>query len=216
MSSIVGYTDLLLGESVGILGALQKKFLERIKASTERMSSLVEDLIQMTVVSSGRSELDAERVDLAPIIDEAMSLTMNQLREKNITLRVDLPDKLPQVGADRDAVQQILLHLLKNAGLRVSVQEQNKQADYVLLQVADTGGGIPPEELPRVFSRLYRSDNALIQGVGDNGIGLSIVKSLVEAVGGRIWVDTEMEVGSTFSVLLPVANHHGGQEGQPG
>ena len=77
------------------------------------------------------------------------------------------------------------------------------------MQIADQGGGIPKEDLPRVFSRLYRADNPLIQGVGDTGVGLSIVKTLVEAHNGRIWVDTEMGKGSTFSLLIPIANNNG-------
>ena len=88
--------------------------------------------------------------------------------------------------------------------LRVRTEKQDEN-DFVLIQVADTGGGIPTEDLPRVFSRLYRADNVLIQGVGDTGVGLSIAKTLTEAQGGRIWVDSEIGVGATFSVLLPVS-----------
>jgi signal transduction histidine kinase len=76
-----------------------------------------------------------------------------------------------------------------------------------MIQVTDSGGGIPPEDLPRVFTRLYRADNVLIQGVGDTGVGLSIAKTLTEAQHGRIWVESEPGVGSTFSVLLPIANN---------
>jgi signal transduction histidine kinase len=216
MSSIVGYTDLLLGESVGILGALQRKFLERIKASSERMGGLVEDLIQVTAIEKGKLELSPESVNLGAAIDEAVALTVSRLREKNITLRVDLPDQLPEMKADKDALQQILLHLLQNAGaasrvdgeisLQARIEDNEQDTAYVLLQISDSGDGIPAEDMPRVFSRLYRADNPLIQGVGDTGVGLSIVKSLVEAHGGRIWVDSEPGKGSTFSVLLPLAS----------
>ncbi len=212
MSSIIGYTDLMLGESVGILGALQRKFVERIKASTERIGSLIDDLIQITTLETGLMSLKPESVDLNLIIDNAMAYTSSQLREKNISLRIDLPEALQPIQADREAIQQILIHLLQNAGaaspvegsitMRVRAERENEQ-DYVLLQVADTGGGIPKEDIERVFSRLYRADNALIEGVGDTGVGLSIAKTLTEAQGGRIWVDTETSVGSTFSVLLP-------------
>lgn len=212
MSSIIGYADLLLGESVGILGALQRKFIERIRASTERIGSLIDDLIQITTLETGTMSLKPEPVDLNLIIDNAMAYTSSQLREKNITLRIDIPENMPPIHTDREALQQILIHLLQNAGaasavegtvtLRVRTQRENGR-DYALIQVTDTGGGIPSEDLPRVFSRLYRADNVLIQGVGDTGVGLSIAKSLTEAQGGRIWVDTEMGVGSTFSVLLP-------------
>lgn len=216
MSSIVGYTDLLLGESVGILGTLQRKFVERIKASTERIGSLIDDLIQVTTLETGLNELKPEPVNLDLIIDNAMSYTSSQIREKNISMHLDLPKNVAPIYADREALQQILIHLLQNAGaasplegtvdLKVQTKTEDKR-EYVLIQVTDTGGGIPAEDLGRVFTRLYRADNVLIQGVGDTGVGLSIAKTLTEAQKGRIWVDTQPGVGSTFSVLLPIAKN---------
>ncbi len=216
MSSIIGYTELLLGESVGILGALQRKFLERIKASTERMDTLIDDLFQIVALDTEGLTLQPEAVDLGSVIDEAIMDTRNQLQERRIVVRVDLPDEMPQIVADRDALEQVLIQLLKNAGtatpvngeifLRASIYQTDDAQDYVLMQVADQGGGIPKDDIPRVFSRLYRADNPLIQGVGDTGVGLSIVKTLVEAHNGRIWVDTEMGKGSTFSLLIPLSN----------
>jgi signal transduction histidine kinase len=214
MSSIVGYTDLLLGESVGILGALQRKFVERIKASTERIGNLIDDLIQVTTLETGLHELKPEPVDLNVIIDNAMSYTSSQVREKNISMHLDLPKNVASIYADRESLQQILIHLLQNAGsaspmegtVHLKVQTQSEDGkEYVLIQVSDTGGGIPAEDLNRVFTRLYRADNVLIQGVGDTGVGLSIAKTLTEAQKGRIWVESQMGVGSTFSVLLPIA-----------
>jgi signal transduction histidine kinase len=216
MSSIVGYTDLLLGESVGILGALQRKFVERIKASTERIGSLIDDLIQVTTLETGLNELKPETVDLNLIIDNAMSYTSSQVREKNISLHLDLPKNVSTIHADREALQQILIHLLQNAGAAsplegtVHLKVQTRADDgkeFVLIQVSDTGGGIPAEDMPRVFTRLYRADNVLIQGVGDTGVGLSIAKTLTEAQKGRIWVESEQGVGSTFSVLLPISKN---------
>jgi signal transduction histidine kinase len=213
MSSIVGYTDLLLGESVGILGALQRKFVERVKASTERIGGLVDDLIQITNLDTGHKEFKPELIDLNSIIDTAMAYTGTQIREKNITLRLDIPEELPDVMTDRDALQQVLIHLLQNATattqmegiitLRVQMKEEEEK-NYLALQVTDTGGGIASDDLPRVFARRYRAEHSLIQGVGDTGVGLSIAKTLVEAQNGRIWVETETNVGSTFSVVLPV------------
>ena len=222
MSSVIGYADLLLGESVGILGALQRKFIERIRASTERIGSLIDDLIQITTLETGLMSLKPESVDVNLIIDNAMAYTSSQLREKNITLRIDIPETIQPIHTDREALQQILIHLLQNAGAASSVEgavtlrvrmQREKDVDYALLQVIDTGGGIPPEDLPRVFSRLYRADNVLIQGVGDTGVGLAIAKALTEAQGGRIWVDTELGSGSSFSVLLPLRHPAGEAEG---
>jgi len=213
MSSIVGYTDLLMGESVGILGALQRKFIERIKASTERIGGLVDDLIQITNLETGKMEFKAESIDLNLIIDNAMAYTGTQIREKNITLRLDIPEAAPPVQTDRDALQQIFIHLLQNATaatqaegiitLRVQMQSESNE-HFISIQVTDTGGGIASADIPRVFARRYRAEHSLIQGLGDTGVGLSIAKALAEAQRGRIWVETEAGSGSTFSVLLPV------------
>jgi signal transduction histidine kinase len=213
MSSVVGYTDLLLGESVGILGALQRKFVERIKASTERIGGLVDDLIQITNLETGKLEFKAESIDLNLIIDNAMAYTSTQIREKNITLRLDITENPPPLQTDRDALQQVFIHLLQNATaasqaegtitLRVQIQSELDK-HFISIQVTDTGGGIATEDIPRVFARRYRAEHSLIQGVGDTGVGLSIARALVEFQHGRIWVETEPGIGSTFSVLLPV------------
>jgi signal transduction histidine kinase len=215
MSSIIGYTDLLLGESVGLLGAMQRKFLERVKASSERMGGLLEELIQLSSLDGREMSINPVMVDLNAVIDDAVSSMIAQLSEKNIALRVDLPDELPPIQADLEALQQILSNLLSNASmatpadgeitLRARVEAKENEPSFLLLQVTDQGGGIPAEDMPRVFSRLYRADNVLIQGIGETGVGLSIVKTLVEAHGGRIWVDSEMGHGSAFSILLPLS-----------
>lgn len=215
MSSISGYTDLLISESVGILGALQKKFLERVKASIDRMNQLIDDLIQITTIDSGNFLFTLQPLELLDAIDTAIDATSTQFRDKELALRVDISSKLPKLHTDKDALQQILLHLLNNAGtatpnngeitLSAHIYEKSND-DVILLSIADTGEGIPKEDLPRVFSRLYRADNPLIQGVGDTGVGLSIAKTLTEALGGRIWVDSEIGKGSTYSVLLPTTS----------
>ena len=216
MSSIIGYTDFLLGESIGILGALQRKYMERVKVAAERMSRLVDDLNQATDLEANNLQLTSKIIELNSIIDEAIAQTRDQLRQKDIALRVDLPEQLPRLKADRDAIQQVLVTLLENAGsvtpdsAEISLQAHIESADpdrqYILLQIADQGGGIAAEDLPRVFSRLYRSEIAHIEGTGYSGISLSTVKTLVEALGGRIWVDSKPGVGSAFSILLPVAS----------
>jgi signal transduction histidine kinase len=213
LSSIIGYTDLLLGETVGILGALQRKFVERIKASTERLNSLLDDMLFVTNLGADANDLKHEQVDLNALLDNAMSYTSAQVREKNISINLDLPKKLAPVQADRDALQQILIHLLQNASaatpyegtIKIKVETRIEgQAEYILIQVADTGVGIPVEDLPQVFTRLYHAETKPIQGVGDTGVGLSIAKTLIEAHRGRIWVESQVGVGSTFSILLPM------------
>ena len=223
MSSILGYTDFLLGESVGILGALQRKFLERVRVATERMDRLVDDLIQMTTMESAKFQIVSQAVDLNSVIDEAIAVTSDQLRHKNIALRVDMPEHLPDLNAERDSLQQVVINLLKNAGaatppggdilLHARIESSDGEQDYVLLQVSDSGGGIDPDDVPRVFSRLNRTADNHIRGLGETGIGMSIVKTMVEATGGRIWVDSKLGYGSTFSVLFPISQDNASSNG---
>jgi signal transduction histidine kinase len=223
LSSILGYTDLLLGESVGILGALQRKFLERVRNSTERMNTLIDDLIRIAELDRTGYSVTRSAVDLSAVIDDAIGQLRAQLQEKRISLRVDLPRQLPELNTDKDALQQILYHLLQNADaatpadgaitLRAFVEEQPELGEFVLIQVSDTGSGIPEEDLPRVFSRLYRSSNPVIQGVGDTGVGLTIAETLTQALGGRIWVESSAGMGATFSVLLPLKQEEAPQLG---
>ncbi len=214
ISSIIGYTDLLMNESVGILGALQRKFLERIKASSDRIQVLLDDLLKTSVFNFSPIELAPQPVDIETILDQAIADMTDILREKEINLLMDIPDNLPTFYADHDALHQIIIHLLQNAGsatppegninLKVKLEQSEKSEVFVHLLITDEGGGIPAEELNRVFSRRYNTENPPIRGVGDSGVGLSIAKTLVEAHGGRIWVESEAGKTSTFSVLLPV------------
>jgi signal transduction histidine kinase len=213
MSSILGYTDLLLGESVGLLGAMQRKFLERARTGIERMGALLNDLIQVTALESGHLDLTPTQVDLLRCVEDAVNQVGPALRERDLALRMDFPETVPAIMGDNDAVSQIILHLLNNAiaaspeGDQVVLSarvEQSEEQGFLMLSVTDHGEGIPVEDLGRVFQRLYRGDRVIIQGVGDGGIGLSLVKALSEALGGRVWVESEVGAGSTFTVLLPL------------
>jgi signal transduction histidine kinase len=217
MTSIVGYTDLLLGESVGILGEMQQKFLQRVRANIERMGSLLNDVIEVTSMDTQRIELSPAPIDLVSVVEEAIMGLSTRFRERDLSIQLDMELELPPVRADRDALYQIMLHLLSNAcqcseqGTEVIVAGHLEEAEeeglppYIRVSVADTGGGIDPEDYPRVFHRFYRADRPLISGLGETGVGMSLAKTLVEAHGGRIWVESEMGVGSTFSFILPVS-----------
>jgi signal transduction histidine kinase len=218
MTSILGYIDLLIGESVGILGETQHQFLQRVKANIERMGGLLNDLIKVTTIDAGHITLSPEAVDLINVIEEAIISLSTQFSERNVAVQMDMPSELPPIHADRDSLYQIVQHLLSNACqcsqadsqvlVRARLEEYGDRIDglpsYLFVSVADSGGGIVPEDQRRVFQRLYRADNPLIAGLGETGVGLSIAKALVEAQGGRIWVESEIGVGSTFSFILPL------------
>jgi signal transduction histidine kinase len=223
MTSINGYTDLLIGEAVGIVGETQRQFLLRVKANIERMGGLLDDMVKAVAIDTGGDAATPELVDVIKVIESAIMSLSAQFNERNLSVQMDVPPQLPPAYADRDSLYQIVQHLLSNAcqcstpGSEVVVgaqmEEQTDQIqglpDYVLVSVTDTGGGISPEDQRRVFQRMYRADNPLIAGLGETGVGLSIAKALVEAQGGRIWVESEMGAGSTFSFLLPLSSEDG-------
>lgn len=213
MTSISGYTDLLLGETPGILGAMQRQFLQRVKANIERMNEMLNDLIRITAIDAHDLKLEPEPINLVQVIENAIVGSSAQFRERSISVRLDLAEHLPPVHADRDSLYQIMSHLLANAclcsqpGTNVTISAQQTEDDkYLSVSITDTGGGISPTDQPRVFARRYRADNPLVEGLGDTGVGLSIVKTLVEAHHGRIWVRSDMGHGSTFTFLLQAAH----------
>jgi signal transduction histidine kinase len=225
LSSILGYTDLLLGESVGLLGAVQRKFVERVKASAERCSFLLNELVQVMSIDGGKVDQRPVSMDLKPVIDEALKNIAAQLTEKNMNLRVELPDDPPQILVNEDALLQIMENLIENAymitpsdgliRLVAKIEERENMQRYMHISVTDQGGGIEKSDISRVFLRRYKMENPHIQGIGDMGVGLSIVKSLVELNKGRVWVESKEAVGSTFSVLLPLAENSPSQKDSP-
>lgn len=221
MTSITGYTDLLLGEQAGILTEMQKQFLERVKANIEQMNHLLNDLVRTASPDSRPIELSPQSVNLIEIIEEAVMGLAARFRERKLAVRLDLPPALAAVRADRDSLYQILLRLISNAALcsqqgtelviSAGEDESSKGAGmlnnrFIRISVIDTGGGIAPEDYPRVFRRFTRASQPLIQGMGETGVGMAVAKTLVEANGGRIWVESQPDVGSTFNFILPT-NH---------
>lgn len=212
VTSILAYTELLFNESIGPLNSTQSKLLERIRVNSARMTTLLGHLVEMTLTDSSQLSLLAETTDLADTIRQAASDLEVQMHEKHQTLSLDLPADLPAIQANEDAVYHIIANLLRNALLCSpeqaaillqvrKTQEENKQ--YVTVSVVDRGGGISPQDQKRIFNRYYRSDHPNIAGLATPDVGLYIVKMLVEAQGGRIWLDSRPGVGSTFTFVLP-------------
>jgi signal transduction histidine kinase len=225
MTSITGYIDLLLGESVGMIGDMQRKFLQRVKANIERMELMLRDLIGVTAIDAGQFEIKPVQIDLAEIIEDAIIGAKAQLEEKEIQPFWEIPEKLPFIEADPDCMHQVMANLLGNAtkvtpvGGTISVTaivtngdgsslKDNSEQRWLQVSVADSGGGIAEKDRDRVFDRFYQAERPLIQGLGETGVGLSIVKYLVEAHGGKVWLDTEMGHGSTFYFQLAIPDFY--------
>ena len=218
MTSITGYTELLIGEQVGILTEMQQQFLARVKAGIEQMGQMLNDLVHITSPDARSIKLLPQAIDLIDIIEQAIMGLSARFRERELTVELNLPVELPPVKADKDSLYQIMLRLLSNAalcstegtGIAVSATEYDSMIDgeessFIRIAVQDTGGGINPEDYPRVFRRFYRAGQPLVQGLGEHGVGMAVAKTLVEVNGGRIWVESEEGLGSTFSFILPIS-----------
>jgi signal transduction histidine kinase len=225
MTSIGGYTELLLSESVGMLGSRQREFLQRVQANVERMNALINQLVELT-----NAELSAETrppktvaTNLNNAIDTAVQSVLNQVRDKKLHLNLNVSSNLPPVAVPQHTLQQILNLLLHNAcrssrqyekiALNVEaheipdpdVQAYDEPLRFVHIAISDSGEGIHIEDQARVFDPQYQADHPLIRGVGDTGPGLAMAHTLAQSHGGRMWVDSQPGQGSTFSVLFPLS-----------
>jgi PAS domain S-box-containing protein len=185
----------------------QRRMLDHIQTATRWMSRLIRDLLDVTQLEAGRMSLELEPVALPPIVEELIATVRTDLIEKSIACEVDLAPGLPPVLADRDRLLQILGNLLGNAvkftprGGHVAVRA-TVAGPHVQVTVSDDGPGIAPDHLPHIFDRFWRARQG---DLGGAGLGLAIARSLAEAHGGRLGVESELGRGSTFCLTLVAA-----------
>ena len=209
MTAIKGYTDLLYAGAVGEVNENQKKFLEIIRNNAERLTALINDLLDISRVETGRVRFEPKPIQIGDVIADVVNALAGQAEAKQQSLTYRVAGGLPDVMGDRDRLNQVLTNLVGNSirytpnGGRIEVRAYLVEG-AVRVDVEDTGIGIAPEDLGRIFERFYRADDPLVQEVGGTGLGLPIVKMFVEMHGGRIWVESERGKGSTFTFILPV------------
>lgn len=192
----------------------QQTYLEIVQRETERLSDLVDDLLELARSDAGELRLSIAAIAASEVVEEVYQ-TMASLarRERQITMTRSIQPDLPLVLADRTRLAQVLLNLVRNAitytpagGIvAISLGAGDAGADQVELAVSDTGIGIPPEDLERVFDRFYRTDDSRARSSGGFGLGLAIVRDLVDAMGGSISAESTVGEGSRFRLLLRVA-----------
>ncbi|HID50663.1 MAG TPA: HAMP domain-containing histidine kinase, partial [Anaerolineae bacterium] len=226
-----GFTDLLLSETMGLLGSKQRDLLQRVKANTERMNGLLDQLLQVATGDTQPPHPAEEMVDVRAVVETAVNGVITQVREKNLHLDLEIDPDLPPLAVDQTALYQIMTHLLSNACQashndgRVTITAHahtipdsptsiNDRIEFLQVNIKDSGNGIRQEDLSYVFDAQYKAEHPLIAGLGDTGAGLSVAQSLAAANGGRLWVESEIGEGSTFSVLFPVTTkvHENGHD----
>jgi two-component system phosphate regulon sensor histidine kinase PhoR len=187
-------------------------FLRRIDVEVDDLTQLVRELLELSRIESGEVPLDRKLTNLAQLLERSAARLRAQAERSGISLDIESAPALPLANVDPTRVEQVLVNLLHNAikfnqpGGRVSVHARPAEEDWLQVSVEDTGAGIPPDDLPRVFERFYKVDKARSGGgEGGTGLGLAIAKHIVQAHGGRIWVESVEGAGSSFHFTLPSA-----------
>jgi two-component system phosphate regulon sensor histidine kinase PhoR len=207
LTTIKGYAETLLEGGLKEDQAFQ--FVQVIKRHTDRLTKIVEDLLMLSRIETKEFQLKMEAISLRDFIDDVAEFVKEPAEKKEISLsRNEIPSSL-SVQGDRNYLEQVLTNLIDNAvkytpeGGRVIISAIEKDSKDIQLSVEDNGIGIPKEDLSRIFERFYRVDKGRSKELGGTGLGLSIVKHLVQAHGGRVWVESQPGKGSIFYFTLP-------------
>jgi PAS domain S-box-containing protein len=208
LQSIMGFTKLMVQGKVPDPIA-QTRFLETIDKESERLAELIGDLLDISRLESGKFVLKRQRLSLRDTIRSAIYELSSFIKEKAILIVDNIPAGLPEIEVDERRIKQVLINLISNA-IKFSSEDSeitvNAQATHneILVQIIDQGIGISTEALPNLFQRFYQIDGSNTRIRGGLGLGLYITKQIVEAHGGRIWVESKLDKGSTFSFTLPL------------
>ncbi len=207
LTAIRGFTETLLTEEVDQETA--RHFLEVISTESQRLSRLINDLLDLSQLESAQTQLTVSLVSLPKIAEGVVELLKDQLQQKNLQITLDFPAEFPLVHGDKDMLAQVFLNLLENAIKYTPTRGQIKimgtfTADQIQIAVSDTGMGIQKQDLPRIFERFYRVDKARSRQQGGTGLGLAIVKHIIERHSGTVSVQSLPDQGTTFLITLPV------------
>jgi signal transduction histidine kinase len=210
MTHMKGYLELLISGSLGELNPQQQNALEVMQRSSDRLERLIEDLIQFSMASRGEFTLRPSRLDVNILFNTAVARSRSKANDRNVTVEIKAPEMLPLVMADEEKITWVVMQLLDNAikftppGGRVSL-EASEEGEFVQVSVQDTGIGIPKERQEEIFEAFHQLDGSTTRRYGGTGLGLALVRQIVEAHGSMVRVSSEVNRGSRFEFLLPIS-----------
>jgi signal transduction histidine kinase len=212
LTAIKGAVDLMLREMAGPLTEKQVHYLTRVRSNTQHLAGLINDLLDLSKIESGKIEVKSRRVSLSGLVHEVVEALRPVAAEKIIALEATIQEPSILVWGDRDKINQILMNLIGNAIKftpvqgKVTVSASRNGGENVQVSVSDTGPGVPPDDREKIFAKFYQIPEMNGANPQGTGLGLAIAKALVELHGGKIWVESEEGRGSTFSFTLPVSD----------
>ena len=208
LNAIIGFSEVLSERMFGELNEKQEEYLKDIYASGNHLLSLINDILDLSKIEAGRMELELTAFDLPTALDNALMLVRERAGRRNITLQISVDGQLGEVRADERKIRQVVLNLLSNAikftpeGGRIDVAATPRDG-FVEVLVSDTGVGIAPEDQEAVFEE-FRQVGTTEKKAEGTGLGLTLCRKFIELHGGRIWVKSQVGVGSTFTFMIPV------------
>jgi two-component system sensor histidine kinase ResE len=217
LTIIRGYTEALKDETDQTLTKVQDEYVTRIMISSKTLGDLIDNLLNVSHIEQGKFKVVLTPLNISAVMNETINSFQSYVRTKEQHLEAHIPDDLPIVMADKIRVTQVLSNLLANAinytptksSITVSASvfhdDNRSPKDFVKIEVKDTGHGIPPEAIPHLFTKFFRVSGILEQGSKGTGLGLFISKKIMELHHGDIWAESEVNVGSTFTFIVPVA-----------
>ena len=210
LNAIIGFSELLIDGVLGKITQKQKKCLTDILASSQHLLNLINEVLDLSKIESGKTELRLTNFTLTDIIEPLKSSIMPMLTSRKQSLETEVPDNLPLVRADKAKVRQVLLNLLSNAikftadGVRLKIEAAWRN-DWCQVSVIDNGIGINKEDQERMFEPFCQLENPLTREKSGTGLGLTIARQIIERHGGQIWVESDYGKGSRFTFTLPLA-----------
>lgn len=210
LTAIKWYTEMLLNEDAGQLTDQQKEYLNEVESSNDRMVELVGKLLNVSRIDLGTFSVEPVPTDLREVAKSVLSELKVGILGKKITVVEDYDPKLPLINLDPKLIRIVFQNLLSNAvkynsdGGKLTVISRKKGSE-VQVEIADTGYGIPEKDQPKMFTKLFRADNVRVKETEGNGLGLYIVKAIVEEAGGKIWFESQENKGTRFFFTLPLS-----------
>jgi two-component system, OmpR family, phosphate regulon sensor histidine kinase PhoR len=208
LASILGYLDVLLEGELGEMAGEQSEFLKIVDENARRLLALINDLLTLSGLESGKVLLRHQQVDMRGLLERHLADLAQAIRERHLVSTLDMPSEPVMAELDPERISQVINNVLANAikfsgeggDVRVAL---SREAESVVLEVADTGIGIAAADVDQLFERFFRARNATDRAIPGTGLGLAICKGIVDAHGGSIAVDSEIDRGTTITITLP-------------
>jgi signal transduction histidine kinase len=208
LNAILGYTELILDDLYGEVPEKMRGVLDRVQRNGKHLLGLINDVLDLSKIEAGQLTLSLAEYSVSELVHTVMTAVEALATEKKLTLKSDVPQNLPMVRGDERRIAQVLLNLVGNAIKFTDTGEVAVKASAangsLTIAVQDTGPGIPEADQKKIFEEFQQADSSATKKKGGTGLGLAIAKRIVEMHGGRIWVDSKVGEGSTFSITMPV------------